>query len=222
MDVGVVEELGSDAFLHGTPELPEGASIETGLIIARVDPEPPAGQGEQVHLRIQPGKSICSRRRPDGACPPEPGPGCVSRGCQHSACPALPVEGPPCSRWSEKSLPSLPSAVSRPTYDRSRVRQGIVHLGVGAFHRSHQAMYLDRLLEQGQAQEWGICGVGVLPSDRRMAEVMAAQDGLHARGQARRRHPRGPGRGVDRGVPARAGRPRSSRRWRPSRPGSCR
>ena len=80
---------------------------------------------------------------------------------------------------SEKSLPSLPSAVSRPTYDRSRVRPGIVHLGVGAFHRSHQAMYVDRLLEQGQAQEWGICGVGVLPSDRRMAEVMAAQDGLY-------------------------------------------
>jgi mannitol 2-dehydrogenase len=54
-----------------------------------------------------------------------------------------------------------------------------VHLGVGAFHRSHQAMYVDRLLEQGQAQDWGICGVGVLPSDRRMAEVMAAQDCLY-------------------------------------------
>jgi mannitol 2-dehydrogenase len=80
---------------------------------------------------------------------------------------------------NEKSLPSLPSSVSRPTYDRARVRPGIVHLGVGGFHRSHQAMYVDRLLEQGQAQEWGICGVGVLPSDRRMAEVMAAQDGLY-------------------------------------------
>src|SRR4051794_30957397 len=40
-------------------------------------------------------------------------------------------------------------------------------------------MYVDRLLQQGTAQEWGICGVGVLPSDRRMAEVMAAQDGLY-------------------------------------------
>src|SRR4051812_18178918 len=40
-------------------------------------------------------------------------------------------------------------------------------------------MYLDRLLEQGTAQDWGICGIGVLPSDRRMAEVMAAQDGLY-------------------------------------------
>ncbi|MGY1632012.1 mannitol dehydrogenase family protein [Geodermatophilus sp. SYSU D01186] len=77
------------------------------------------------------------------------------------------------------SLPSLAGTVSVPTYDRSRLRAGIVHLGVGAFHRSHQAMYLDRLLERGEAEEWAICGVGVLPSDRRMAEVMAAQDGLY-------------------------------------------
>jgi mannitol 2-dehydrogenase len=77
------------------------------------------------------------------------------------------------------SLPSLAGTVSVPTYDRSRLRAGIVHLGVGAFHRSHQAMYLDRLLERGEAGEWAICGVGVLASDRRMAEVMAAQDGLY-------------------------------------------
>jgi mannitol-1-phosphate/altronate dehydrogenase len=54
----------------------------------------------------------------------------------------------------------------------------IVHLGVGGFHRSRQAMYLDRLRQRGAAGDWGICGVGVLPSDRRMAEVMAAQDCL--------------------------------------------
>jgi mannitol 2-dehydrogenase len=77
------------------------------------------------------------------------------------------------------SLPSLAGTVSVPAYDRSRLRAGIVHLGVGAFHRSHQAMYLDRLLERGEAGEWAICGVGVLASDRRMAEVMAAQDGLY-------------------------------------------
>ncbi|MGY1636130.1 mannitol dehydrogenase family protein [Geodermatophilus sp. SYSU D00742] len=77
------------------------------------------------------------------------------------------------------SLPSIAGRVSVPTYDRSRLRAGIVHLGVGAFHRSHQAMYVDRLLEQGEAGEWAICGVGVLPSDRRMAEVMAAQEGLY-------------------------------------------
>jgi mannitol 2-dehydrogenase len=80
---------------------------------------------------------------------------------------------------NEKTLPSLPATVSVPTYDRARVRTGIVHLGVGAFHRAHQAMYVDRLLERGTALDWGICGVGVLPLDRRMAEVMAAQDGLY-------------------------------------------
>ena len=77
------------------------------------------------------------------------------------------------------TLRSLAGSLSVPTYDRSQVRTGIVHLGVGAFHRSHQAMYLDRLLEQGQALDWGISGVGVLPSDRRMQEVMAAQDCLY-------------------------------------------
>ena len=77
------------------------------------------------------------------------------------------------------SLSSLAGSLPVPSYDRSSVRTGIVHLGVGGFHRSHQAMYLDRLLEQGQGQDWAICGVGVLPSDRRMAEVMAAQDCLY-------------------------------------------
>ncbi|MDH6199314.1 mannitol 2-dehydrogenase [Mycobacterium frederiksbergense] len=69
--------------------------------------------------------------------------------------------------------------VSRPSYDRGEVRVGIAHFGVGGFHRAHQAMYLDRLLDQGVAAEWGICGIGVMPADRRMAEVMAAQDGLY-------------------------------------------
>ncbi|NMH96107.1 mannitol dehydrogenase family protein [Pseudonocardia acidicola] len=69
--------------------------------------------------------------------------------------------------------------VPTPAYDRSRVRCGIVHFGVGGFHRAHQAMYLDRLMEAGTGFDWGICGVGVLPSDRRMQEVMDAQDGLY-------------------------------------------
>ncbi|HEY4630357.1 MAG TPA: mannitol dehydrogenase family protein [Blastococcus sp.] len=80
---------------------------------------------------------------------------------------------------NEKTLASLDASVTTPTYDRGRVRTGIVHIGVGGFHRSHEAMYIDRLLERGEAEEWGICGVGVLPSDRRMAEVMAAQDHLY-------------------------------------------
>ena len=66
-----------------------------------------------------------------------------------------------------------------PTYDRSRVTTGIVHFGVGGFHRAHQAMYLDRLMNQGKALDWGICGVGVMPVDARMHEVMDAQDCLY-------------------------------------------
>jgi len=79
---------------------------------------------------------------------------------------------------SQATIDTLPDAVARPTYDRSTVTEGIVHFGVGGFHRAHEAMYLDRLMSQGQALEWGICGVGVLPSDRRMAEALDAQDGL--------------------------------------------
>ena len=74
---------------------------------------------------------------------------------------------------------SLPANVPVPGYDRSRITTGIVHFGVGGFHRAHQAMYVDQLMERGQALDWGICGVGVLPSDRRMKEVMDAQGGLY-------------------------------------------
>ena len=65
-----------------------------------------------------------------------------------------------------------------PSYDRSKVGVGIVHFGVGGFHRAHQAMYLDQLMEQGQALDWGICGVGVMPFDLAMKEALEAQDCL--------------------------------------------
>lgn len=45
--------------------------------------------------------------------------------------------------------------VSRPSYDRDEINVGIVHFGVGGFHRAHQAMYIDRLLEMGLAKDWG-------------------------------------------------------------------
>ncbi|MFI5778998.1 mannitol dehydrogenase family protein [Nocardia sp. NPDC051570] len=67
------------------------------------------------------------------------------------------------------------ATLSVPTYARSGLSTGIVHFGVGGFHRAHQAMYVDRLLERGGADEWGICGAGVLPGDRRMRDVLAAQ-----------------------------------------------
>ena len=66
-----------------------------------------------------------------------------------------------------------------PTYDRGAVVAGIVHIGVGGFHRAHEAVYLDTLLAAGRAPDWGICGVGVRAEDRRMHEVLTAQDCLY-------------------------------------------
>jgi mannitol 2-dehydrogenase len=77
------------------------------------------------------------------------------------------------------ALGSISAVVAVPTYDRSQVSVGIVHLGVGAFHRAHQAMYLDRLMNDATALDWGICGVGVLPQDRRMKDALDAQDCLY-------------------------------------------
>ncbi len=77
------------------------------------------------------------------------------------------------------ALESIGRAVPVPTYDRSKVTTGIVHFGVGGFHRAHQAMYLDALMNQGKALDWGICGVGVMPFDARMHEVMTKQDCLY-------------------------------------------
>ena len=80
-------------------------------------------------------------------------------------------------KLSSSTLAQIP--ISKPTYDRDEIGIGIVHFGVGGFHRAHQAMYVDRLLEKGRRREWGICGVGVLPADRKMADVLDAQDGLY-------------------------------------------
>ncbi|MGO1944576.1 MAG: mannitol dehydrogenase family protein [Ancrocorticia sp.] len=77
------------------------------------------------------------------------------------------------------SLESFLQSPLNPPYDRSSLTPGIVHFGLGNFHRAHQAMYLDRLLRDGEAADWAILGVGVMPSDTRMRDVMAAQDGLY-------------------------------------------
>jgi mannitol 2-dehydrogenase len=80
-------------------------------------------------------------------------------------------------RLDRSTLPDIP--IDKPTYARDAAAVGIVHFGVGGFHRAHQAMYVDRLLEKGLAPHWGICGVGVLPGDRKMADALDAQDGLY-------------------------------------------
>jgi mannitol 2-dehydrogenase len=80
---------------------------------------------------------------------------------------------------SNSSLHGVPGTVATPSYDRSAVTAGIIHFGVGGFHRAHQAMYMDRLMNQGQALDWGICGMGVMPSDTKMRDALKASDGLY-------------------------------------------
>lgn len=65
--------------------------------------------------------------------------------------------------------------VAQPEYRPADLRIGIVHIGVGNFHRAHQAMYLDRLLNLGEASDWAICGVGLLPRDVRVRDAMHSQ-----------------------------------------------
>ncbi len=78
----------------------------------------------------------------------------------------------PMRQLKAHTLPHLIRRLPAPTYDRSQVCTGIVHIGVGGFHRAHQAVYLDRLMNEGKALDWGISGVGLLAHDRRMHEVM--------------------------------------------------
>lgn len=80
-------------------------------------------------------------------------------------------------RLSNASLARLPATVRRPCYDRSAVRPGIVHLGVGAFHRAHQAVVIDDLLGAG-ARDWGIVGASLRSPDTR--DALVPQDCLYA------------------------------------------
>ena len=81
----------------------------------------------------------------------------------------------------QDTLSQLPDSVKRPTYDRDSLTAGIVHIGVGGFHRSHQAWYVDELLtnDQDTVQNWAICGVGLREGDREMAQMLKKQDYLY-------------------------------------------
>lgn len=79
---------------------------------------------------------------------------------------------------NEATLSELAPTVGTPGYDRSAVYAGIVHFGVGNFHRAHEAMYIDAILARGDTG-WGICGVGVLAGDRAMRDALQAQGNLY-------------------------------------------
>jgi fructuronate reductase len=78
-------------------------------------------------------------------------------------------------RLNEATLADLPSGIARPRYDRSAVTTGIVHLGVGAFHRAHQAVYTDDVLARDPS--WGIVAASLRSPDT--YDALEPQDGLY-------------------------------------------
>ncbi|RTE52296.1 mannitol dehydrogenase family protein [Arenibacter aquaticus] len=80
---------------------------------------------------------------------------------------------------NQENLDQITGGISTVGYDRKNIKSGIVHIGVGGFHRSHQAFYTHLLQEKYNAQEWGICGVGLREGDRKIHDVLTKQDGLY-------------------------------------------
>ena len=76
------------------------------------------------------------------------------------------------------NLSNLPAAVRKPSYARDDLSAGIVHIGLGNFHRAHQAWYLHRLMDQGLDHDWAIVGAGVRAADAAQRDKMLAQDCL--------------------------------------------
>lgn len=76
------------------------------------------------------------------------------------------------------SLASIPENVAVPAYDPKVLTPGILHIGVGNFHRAHQAVYLDRLFNQGLDLDWGLIGAGIMSWDADMRKRLQRQDWL--------------------------------------------
>jgi mannitol 2-dehydrogenase len=76
------------------------------------------------------------------------------------------------------NLANLPSAIARPNYAREALRPGILHIGVGNFHRAHQAVYLDDLFNAGKNHDWALIGAGIRSGDQAMRQALEPQDWL--------------------------------------------
>lgn len=81
-------------------------------------------------------------------------------------------------KLNKQNLHHLAPEVVLPAYALSDTRQGIAHIGVGGFHRAHQAYYTDALMNTGEALDWAICGVGLRAEDRRARDDLKDQDYL--------------------------------------------
>jgi fructuronate reductase len=79
-------------------------------------------------------------------------------------------------RLSAANIGELPASVLQPAYDRATQKPGIVHFGIGAFHRAHMAVYTDDAMNAGEG-DWGITGVSLRSAS--VADQMNPQDGLY-------------------------------------------
>jgi len=82
------------------------------------------------------------------------------------------------TKLSEANLPACAATAAIPRYDRNALRPGVLHIGVGNFHRAHQAVYLDDLFNTGSNFDWAIIGAGVRAADENMRQKLGAQDWL--------------------------------------------
>ncbi len=81
-------------------------------------------------------------------------------------------------KLSTDTLDKIDPSVSTPAYQQSELSAGIVHVGVGNFHRAHQSVYLNRLFNMGLDHDWAVVGAGVTDYDRSMRERLSKQDWL--------------------------------------------
>ena len=79
---------------------------------------------------------------------------------------------------NENNLESIQSTVLKPNYIRSNLSAGILHIGVGNFHRAHLSWYLHRLMQKDLAKDWAIIGSGITQYDVKMREGLQVQDFL--------------------------------------------
>ena len=82
-------------------------------------------------------------------------------------------------KLNRRNLDNLNDKVAKPTYLASNTQHGIAHIGVGGFHRAHQAFYTDALMNQSRDLDWSICGIGLRAEDRKVRDDLASQDYLY-------------------------------------------
>ena len=81
------------------------------------------------------------------------------------------------TKLSLANLDKLPAKVAAPGYKRESLKAGILHFGVGNFHRAHQAVYLDDLFNTGEGHDWALVGAGCSRARRQVAPGSPSRTG---------------------------------------------